>query len=254
MDLVALTLKVIVGLGITATVAVAASYAAFQFLGKTWLEAHFAERLEKFKHDQNQEIERLRYRINALMDRTTKLHQHEFEVLPEIWNKLGTAFSATKDFTSRMPSYLSHPDLNQMSEVRFSEFVETSELLGWQKDELRQGSDRNDRYRKLKFWYRLHSVKNSHADFHNYFISRGIFVQPELKEKIRALSNMKEKIRALSNMMYDAFTEREFDEAESLPGEGRFAKRDRLQREGPGQLQAIEKDVQARLWEANKLD
>ncbi len=244
MDLVALTLKVIVGLGITATVAAAAGYAAFQFLGKTWLEAHFAERLEKFKHDQNQEIERLRYRINALMDRTTKLHQHEFEVLPEIWNKLGTAFSATSDFTSRMPSYLSHPDFNQMSEARFSEFVETSELLGWQKDELRQGSDRNDRYQKMIFWHRLHSVKNSHADFHNYFISRGIFVQPELKEKIRALSNM----------MYDAFTEREFDEAESMAGERRFARRDRLQGEGPGQLKAIESDVQARLWEANKLD
>lgn len=241
MDLVALTFKWIVGLGITATVAAAASYTAFQFLGKTWLEARFAERLEKFKHDQNQEIERLRYRINALMDRTTKLHQYEFEVLPEIWDKLTIAFSATKDFASRLISY---PDLDQMSEAQYSEFLVASELLGWQKDELRQGSDRNDRYRRMIFWHRLHSVKNSHADFHNYFISRGIFVQPELKEKIRALSNM----------MYDAFTERERDEAEPMPGERSFANRDRLQREGPGQLKAIEKDVQARLWEANKLD
>jgi hypothetical protein len=82
MDFLFFTLKWMLGLGITATAMVAAAYAFFQFLGRRWLEARFAERLEKFKHDQNQEIERLRYRINALMDRTTKLHQHEFEVLP----------------------------------------------------------------------------------------------------------------------------------------------------------------------------
>lgn len=115
MDLVALTFKWIVGPGITAIVAAAAGYTAFQFLGKTWLEARFAERLEKFKHDQNQEIERLRYRINALMDRTTKLHQYEFEALPEIWDKLTIAFPTTKDFTSRKTSY---PDLDQMSEAQ----------------------------------------------------------------------------------------------------------------------------------------
>ena len=81
MDLITLALKWIAGLGITASVAAAAAYAAFQFLGKPWLDARFAERLEKFKHDQNQEIERLRYRINDfVMDRTTQPHQHEFEV------------------------------------------------------------------------------------------------------------------------------------------------------------------------------
>jgi hypothetical protein len=72
----------------------------------------------------------------------------------------------------------------------------------------------------------------------------GIFIQPELKEKIRALSNM----------MYDAIRERQLDAEDPVLGEGRFAKGDRLQSEGPDQLQAIEKEVQARLWEANKLD
>jgi hypothetical protein len=55
-------------------------------------------------------------------------------------------------------------------------------------------------------------------------------------------------------MMYEAIGEREADEQHPNRGEGRFAKGDLLRREGPDQLQAIEKDVQARLWEANKLD
>src|SRR3954462_3170651 len=66
-------LQTLTRMGITLSAANAAAYGVFQFLSKKWLDARFAERLEKFKHDQIQEIERLRYRINALMDRPTKL-------------------------------------------------------------------------------------------------------------------------------------------------------------------------------------
>ncbi len=241
MDYPEFLLNWLANLGITATVAATAGYAAFQLLGKKWLDQHFAVRLEKFRHDQNQEIERLRYRINALMDRTTKLHQHEFEVLPEVWDKLGVAFTAASNFTSRATS---HPDLDRMSEPQYTEFLGRSELLSWQKEELLKASNRNCLYQKMIFWHRLDGVKSAHADFHNYFISKGIFIQPELKERIRALSNM----------MYDAFRERELYEMVPVQGDIQFMKADHLQNEGLAELQAIEKDVQARLWEANKLD
>jgi hypothetical protein len=105
MEILAQIATWIAGIGLTAAIAAGGAYAAFQFLGQKWLEARFAERLEKFKHDQSQEIERLRYRINALMDRTSKLHQHEFEALPEIWERLTIALSASTNFTSRLQSY-----------------------------------------------------------------------------------------------------------------------------------------------------
>jgi hypothetical protein len=241
MELVLLVAKWIAGLGVTAAAAAAAGYGAFQFLGKRWLETRFAQRLEKFKHDQNQEIEHLRYRINALMDRTVKLHQHEFEVLPEVWERLGRAFAAASRFTSRIVNY---PDLNSMSEPQRLEFVRNSELLEWQKSELLQSGDPTSAYQEMIFWHRLGEVEKTHAEFHNYFISKGIFIQRELKEKIRALSDM----------MYDAFRERELDRRNPTRGEGRFAKGDRLHREGLTELLAIERDVQQRLWEASKLD
>lgn len=228
-------------LGITSTVAAAAGVAAFQFLGKKWLDAHFAERLEKLRYDQNQEIERLRYRINALMDRTAKLHQYEFEVLPVVWGKLSIAFAGTIDLTSRLQSY---PDLDSMNDAQYSTFVDECDLVDWEKDELRRSDNRNSNYQKIIFWHRLGKVKRTHAEFHNYFIDHGIFIQPELKEKIRTLSNM----------MYDAFTERELAEQYPTQGEDRLTKGDRLHRDGPAALQAIEKEVQSRLWDANKLD
>jgi hypothetical protein len=229
-------------LGITGTVAATAAYGAFKFFGKKWIDARFAERLEKFRHDQNQEIERLRYRINALMDRTAKLHQNEFEVLPEIWNKLSITLADTLSLTSPLQSYA---DLSNMGAAEFSEFLGNSALAEWEKDTLRQATkDRNQSYQKMIVWHQLFRVKNSYREFHNYFVSKGIFIQLELKDKIRILSDL----------IYAAILEREHEERYPDPREGRYAKGDLLRSEGPGQLQAIEKDVQARLWEANKLD
>jgi hypothetical protein len=47
-----------------------------------WIETRFSERLEAFKHQQNQEIEHLHFRINTMMDWNVKLHQREFDILP----------------------------------------------------------------------------------------------------------------------------------------------------------------------------
>jgi hypothetical protein len=56
-----------------------------KLFGEKWLNTKFEERLATFKHEHQKEIEQLRLRINTLMDRTTKLHQREFDVLPEAW-------------------------------------------------------------------------------------------------------------------------------------------------------------------------
>ena len=50
-----------------------------------WLDSKFAERLEAYKHQQQRELEQLRFQINALFDRVTKLHQREFQVLPDAY-------------------------------------------------------------------------------------------------------------------------------------------------------------------------
>ena len=63
-----------------------AAWWLFQAFGDKWLAARFDKRLEALRHAQQKELEELRFRINALLDRATKLHQREFEVLPEICN------------------------------------------------------------------------------------------------------------------------------------------------------------------------
>jgi hypothetical protein len=73
----------------------AIAYALFRFFSEKWLNAKFEERLAAYKHAQQKELEELRFKISALMDRTTKLHQREFDTLPEAWTKLNDAYGAT---------------------------------------------------------------------------------------------------------------------------------------------------------------
>jgi hypothetical protein len=65
--------------------------AAVKWFGERWVTSKFNERLEAFKHAQQREIEQLKLQINASMDRAVKLHQREFETLPEAWATLVTA-------------------------------------------------------------------------------------------------------------------------------------------------------------------
>ena len=86
-------------LGITAVGAAGAAYLLFRHLGDNWLAGKFNERLEAFKHAQQQQLEQLRLRINTTFDRTVKLHANEFEVLPELWGRLNEAFDHASGLT-----------------------------------------------------------------------------------------------------------------------------------------------------------
>ena len=120
----------------------------FKLFGEKWLGAKFAERLEAFKHDQQKEIEHLRFEINKLLDRTTKLHQREFEVLPRAWSLLARSYHSVKSITSALQAY---PDIERMTTAHLDEFLSESPLMNWQKDELKVASDKNKYYQDAIF-------------------------------------------------------------------------------------------------------
>jgi hypothetical protein len=75
-------------------------------------------------------------------------------------------------------------------------------------------------------------------------VKNGIFIQPELKEKLHALRDT----------LNDALFEQQFEKSHPNPRADRYAKSDRLRDEGKNMLQSIESDVQTRLWDARSLD
>ncbi len=225
----------------TAIAATTLAVAIFKQLGEKWLSAKFSERLEAYKHAQQTELERLKFNINALMDRTTKLHQYEFDVLPQLWGLLNDAFGHSIRLVSRMQFY---PDLDRMEPAQLEEFINACELAKWQKDRLKTMQHKNDEYFKMIFWQKLNKANNAVIEFNNFYVKNGIFIQSDLKTHFDIMRDM----------MFEALEEREFEEKNGLPRTGGYKKSDFLSEDGKTKLDEIGKLVQHRLWNARTLD
>ena len=160
--------------------AVVIAYFVFRFLGKSWIENKFAEKLADFKHQQVLEIQRLRIKIDSMLSGVLKLQEKEFETLPEAWCKLDKAYGQVQVLTSPAQRY---PNLDGMTLARLEEFLNDSVLLTTQKDEIRQSKEKGRAFQEAIFWHNLQTVNQACADLHNYVARYGIFFPPELKEK-----------------------------------------------------------------------
>ena len=160
--------------------AVAIAYAAFVFLGKKWLDAKFDERLTSFRHEQNKELEQLRFRINAQFNRVSKIHEKEIEVLPQAWTKMMDALGAVRFFASPMREY---QDLDRLTPAQFEAFLDGSTLADWEKAEIRVAPSKLKYYQDRRFYHELRDARNAVHEFHVDITSNSIFLSQDIKTK-----------------------------------------------------------------------
>ena len=160
------------------------AYSIFYFVGKRWLEQQFAKQLERFKHEQQKEIELLRHTINSLFSRISKIHEKEFEVLPTAWKLLHEYNGAVFQIARATREY---PDLDRMSEPEIAEFLKSWRLRDFQKEELRNASDKLKYYRDAIFWVELGDAKRAQAEFNNFLVENSIFFTKDLRTQFREI-------------------------------------------------------------------
>jgi hypothetical protein len=216
------------GIGLTAF-----AYWLFRTFAEKWLAAKFDKQLTDHKHAHEIELERVRFSINTLLDRTTKLHQFEFDVLPKVWALLSDTYSEAMQLTSRLQSY---SDLTRMQPAHLEEFLKTTPLFEWQKEEIRKETDKTKAYIKLIFGHNLHRAQMAYAEFHRYLIRNGIFMQSDLRDRFRKMGDV----------IWDALIEKQYAD-DAPPGPGRYEKCDYLQRQGQALMETIETQLQERL-------
>ncbi len=160
--------------------AAAFAYLIFQYLGKSWIENKFKQKLEQYKHEQALEIQRLKIEIDSVLSGTLKLQEKEFETLPEAWRLLDEAYGRVASLVSHLQQY---PDLDQMSVPQIEEFLSRSELLEFQKEDIRQADVKLNKYQEIIFWHRLATAQKACSNLENYIVRYGIFFPEELKEQ-----------------------------------------------------------------------
>jgi hypothetical protein len=176
--------------GIAAPAGAFVAWAVFRYLGKKWLDARFEERLQRLKHEQNAEIEHVRFRINEMLDRRIKLHQKSLEVLPLCWAKAAEAFQEAHRSLAALRQY---PDIGRLDDARFEAFLEASSLHEVQKDELRSAADptaRQKRFQKISNAEQAYKAKVKLTEFQDYLFTNKIFMSATIKDLFDQLQRL----------------------------------------------------------------
>ncbi|MET4240733.1 hypothetical protein [Bradyrhizobium sp. RT10b] len=171
--------------------AAALIFGPLRYLADKWLTSKFNQRFEQFKHAQQVELENLRFKINSLFDRTTKLHQREFEVVPAAWALL---VECKNQVTALIAGFQQYPNLDRMTAPQLDEFLEGSFLAKWQRDELKASAKKTDYYMDAVFYHRYDQARAACREAHVYVLKNGIFMPSDMKAKFDKMSDLVWKV------------------------------------------------------------
>ncbi|MGJ7491436.1 hypothetical protein [Variovorax sp. ZT4R33] len=221
-----------------------AAWQAFKHLTSKWLENRFAEKLKKIEQQHDMALRHLQSSIDRELDRARKLNAQEFDTLDEGWAILHDAYWRTRDATGRgRRDY----QFEAMSEGQAAQFIESSELEEWQKQEIHvinEAAERTAYYRKAMGWLTLSKCKDSRQKLVMFVDRKAIFMLPE----IRALFDR------LEIMVRDALTE--LSTRLEMPDDARreFSRHEVLAHDGESLYRDLEARIRDRLWSAAAVD
>jgi hypothetical protein len=127
----------------------------------------------------------LKHEINSLFSRVSKVHEKEFEVLPEAWSLLQQAHGKVFKACSGMRRYR---DLTRMSDLEFEDFVTNCPLADYEKSELRGATDRHKYYRDKIVWVEIREAREACAKLNNYLALNSIFMGEALREPFKQIN------------------------------------------------------------------
>lgn len=217
-------------------------YQFFKHLATKWLDSKFKERLQSLKHEHERELEQLRFKISALLDRTVKLHQREFDVLPEAWSKLNDAFWTTRSLVFLLKEI---PDIERMPPAQREEFISKCGLHEWEKTELRETSKKNDYYFEHISWHNLHDAQTKARDAYVFTLKNGIFIGSEIRQKFDIVYDL------IKKALFEEQEKQEEQMNQELKRQGIPVQRDDIKKfnsEGDGLMKDLEGLVHERLW------
>ncbi len=168
----------------------ALAYLLFKTLGDRWLENQFKERLKLVEHGYAVELSKLKQRLDTAASGLNRIHQKEFEVLPEAWGLLDEAMSTLKWVVSPMQSYT---DVSRMDDDDWTEFIEGSDAFGKADKRYLLSLSSRSRQKEYNRLYDAHKnwlAEKAIRDFQVYAARHSIFLPEHLRVQFDAIRNL----------------------------------------------------------------
>ena len=165
--------------------AAAMALGLFYFLGKSLVDQKFAQALEKYRSEQNAELEKLKLKINTLFNKVVKIHDREYEILPGLWQKL---VILKLEVARAVSMFKEMPDLDRFSEEALEDFFGAAEVPKLVADEIKKSSNKTHEYDKYLDRKQMNRALKAFQDFDDYYSANKIFLKKEVKEKFADIS------------------------------------------------------------------
>jgi len=162
----------------------AIAFVLFKTLGEKWLDSKFSERLKSVEYRYQFELSELKQRLDTAASGLNRIHQKEFEVLPEAWGLLDEAMNTLKWVISPLQSYV---DVGRLQEEEWVEFVEElTHLSNSEKKYLKSiyiSRERQKAYNKISDNHRGALAQKAIREFQNYSARNSIFLPENLRDQ-----------------------------------------------------------------------
>lgn len=168
----------------------ALAFLVFKTLGDKWLDNKFRERLRLVEHSYAIELSKLKQRLDTAASGLNRIHQKEFEVLPEAWGLLDEAMNTLKWVVSPMQSYT---DVSRMSDDDWKDFLEGVEAFGKAEKRFLLGlssRSRQDEYNRLYDSHKNWLAEKAIRDFQKYAARHSIFLPEDLRIQFDAIRHL----------------------------------------------------------------
>lgn len=168
----------------------AVAYLMFKTLGERWLDNKFRERLQRVEHGYAVELSKLKQRLDTAASGLNRIHQKEFEVLPEAWGLLDEAMHTLKWVVSPMQSYA---DVSRMSDDDWKDFLDGAKFFG--KADKRHllslpSWSRQDEYSRLYDAQKNWLAEKAIREFQQYAARHSIFLPEDLRNQFDAIRSL----------------------------------------------------------------
>lgn len=190
------------------------------------------------KHQYAREAEQLKFEISRQLDRSIKLNQREFDILPTIWETLVDAIQATRSAYIRFNQFA---DLSQMEDNRATEYLSRTGLPEHHQAEILRAptSQRNNLLSKAIDVNKGADARTKFATADSALTRGAIFLPEDLHTKLRDLLDLTWRAIIDSEMNLESRSGRDDPDAE------------KLRIEGPAMLDELQSAIRQRLMVAN---
>jgi hypothetical protein len=207
-----------------------------------WVDAHFAKRQKEFEHEQAKELQRIKAKLDTVIQGSLKLQEREFKIIPEAWEKISEAYSVADWLCSPLQSYAS---LRWMSAAELEEFLSKREHLSeTQKQAIRDKplEDRDKLWQEFETNKRYNKAREALAAADGFVKANSIF----LSDDLRKMFNQQVEIVWRALIAFEVGIQ-------SGDYTMRASSSEMLKNEGKPQHEQLEKAVRARLLEQTQL-